>query len=53
MQDLIMKDQMQGPENGRPKKDEISENAAPENAGPQKHDRKLDDKLPKAITQCN
>ena len=29
-------------------KDEI-----PENAGPQKHDRKLEDKLPKATTQCN
>jgi len=24
-----------------------------ENAGPRKHDRKLEDKLPKAITQCN
>jgi len=37
----------------RTKKDEIPENAGPENAGPQKHDGKLEDKLPKAITQCN
>ena len=34
MQDLKMKDQMSGHEN----------------AGPQKHDRKSEDKLPKAIT---
>jgi len=34
-------------------KDEIPENAGPGNAGPQKHDRKLEDKLPKVITQCN
>jgi len=37
IQDLKMKDQMSGHEN----------------AGPQKHDRKLEDKLLKAITQCN
>ena len=29
------------------------ENAEPENARPQKHDRKSEDKLPKPITQCN
>jgi len=30
-----------------------TENAGPDNAGPQKRDRKLEDKLQKAITQCN
>jgi len=39
MQDLKMKDQIAG-----------HENAVPENAGPQKQDRKMEDKLPKAIT---
>jgi len=42
MQDLKIKDKMQGPEN-----------AGPENAGAQKRDRKLKDKLPNAIRQCN
>jgi len=28
-------------------------NAGRENAGPQSHDRKLEDRLPEAITQCN
>jgi len=28
----------------------LTENAGPENAGPQKQDRKMKDKLPKAIT---
>jgi len=28
-----------------------TENTGPENAGPQKHDRKLEDKLPKATAQ--
>jgi len=41
MQDLKM---------GGRKKDEIRKNAGSENAGPQKHDRKLEDKLPEAIT---
>jgi len=37
MQDLKMKDQMTGHEN----------------TGPQKHGRNLEDKLPKASTECN
>ena len=31
-------------------KDQMS---GPQNAGPEKRDRKLEDKLSKAITQCN
>jgi len=42
MHDLKMKDQVAG-----------HENAGPGNAGPRKHDRNLEDKLPKASTQCN